>query len=376
MTELADNIRNVADYVQLPLLYQHWYVAGLCEEFDRTPKDRTLLERSIVFYRTLDGQLVAAQNRCLHRSFPLSEGSLEGDNLVCGYHGIRYDPEGRIVRIPSQQRCPDRKLRMYPVVENGPFVFIWMGDEDEPDLSRLPDLPFLTDPGYRTFLDAHHIKASYLLMQENLNDLTHFSYLHRNSFGFDDSFLELPTTVEETTEGVSCYRVDTNPQNATAGLPPDIQERIAGRPAERWDGGLAISPGVFKGHAPINVGDPDSEDFEVFNSYIMHYVTPETATTSHYWWSISNDYGIDNDPFYEFAKPMVRQGFGEDAWAVDHVQNLLDNDTHDYQEIVIGGDKAGLLFRRIVLSWVEAEYGQAGTDPGLTEGRRGSKIPR
>lgn len=360
MSQFADSIRNVRDYVQLPLLYEHWYVAGLCEEFDRTPRARTLLERSIVFYRTLDGRLVAAQNRCLHRSFPLAEGYLEGDELVCHYHGIRYDPEGTIVRIPSQQRCPDRKLRTYPTVEQGPFVFIWMGDQDEPDFSRLPDLPFLADPGYRTFHNSHHLEGSYLLMQENLNDLTHFSYLHRDSFGFDDSFLELPTTVEETPEGVTCYRVDNNPARATGALPPDIQERIAGRPAERWDGGLAISPGVFKGYAPIKVGDPDAEDREIFSQYIMHYVTPESSTTTHYWWSISNDFGVDNDAYYEFMAPAIKHGFDEDAWAVDHMQKVLDNDNFDYQELVIGGDKAGLLFRRIVLGWVEAEYGEAG----------------
>ena len=49
--------------------------------------------------------------------------------------------------------------------------------------------------------------------------------------------------------------------------------------------------------------------------------------------------------------------FSEDAWAVAHMQKLLDEDRHDYQEMNIGGDKAGLLFRRVVLGWVEAEYG-------------------
>ncbi|MEL6985169.1 MAG: Rieske 2Fe-2S domain-containing protein, partial [Actinomycetota bacterium] len=145
MSPFADHIGNVQTYIQLPLLYEHWYVAGTGEEFDRTPKERTILERSLVFYRTVEGRLVAAQNRCLHRSFPLAESRLEGDELVCGYHGIRYDPEGTIVRIPSQKKCPDRKLRTYPVVEQGPFAFIWMGEGD-PDHAALPDLAFLADP--------------------------------------------------------------------------------------------------------------------------------------------------------------------------------------------------------------------------------------
>ena len=352
MTDDADSIRNVADYVKLPLLYNHWYVAGLGSEFDRDPKARTLLERSIVFYRTTDGQLVAAQNRCLHRSFPLSESYLEGDELVCGYHGIRYNPEGTIVRIPSQKKCPDRKLRTYPVVEQGPLVFIWMGDEDAPEMEkRFPDFPFLANPEMLTLHGQHHLEGSYLLVQENLNDLTHFSYLHKNSAGFDDSFLDLPTVTEETEEGISCYRVERDPQKAGKFLPPDVQAHIGDRPVEQWDGGVAISPGVFKGDAPIKVGDPESDDVEIFNRYIMHYLTPETSTTHHYWWSVTDDYSPNIPEVNEMMTAAFDTVFNEDAWAVAHMQTLLDDDKTDYQ--------AGLLFRRRVLGWVQDEYSDA-----------------
>ena len=93
-----EQIRSVKDYIRLPLCYNHWYVAGLAEEFGEEPVSKTLLERSLVFYRTESGDLVAMQDRCLHRSFPLSKGFREGDNLVCRYHGIRYAPDGSIDR--------------------------------------------------------------------------------------------------------------------------------------------------------------------------------------------------------------------------------------------------------------------------------------
>ena len=122
-----EQIKTVKDYVQLPFVYDHWYVAGFKSEFDRNPKAKTLLERSVVFYRSQAGELLAFQNRCLHRSFPLSESKLDGDELVCGYHGIRYDTQGAITRIPCQAQIAERKLRKYPVKEYGDFVFIWMG---------------------------------------------------------------------------------------------------------------------------------------------------------------------------------------------------------------------------------------------------------
>jgi hypothetical protein len=48
-------IKNVKEYVQMPLLYNHWYVAGTTEEFTNEPKGRTPLEHAIVFYRTEAG---------------------------------------------------------------------------------------------------------------------------------------------------------------------------------------------------------------------------------------------------------------------------------------------------------------------------------
>lgn len=174
MTGFSDQIRHIQRFVRLPLVYNHWYVAGLSEEFGRWPKARTLLDRSIVFFRTEAGELTAFQNRCLHRSFPLSEGYLEGDHLVCGYHGIRYAPNGAVVRVPSQPKCPNRKLQKYPVKEQGPFAFIWMGEDDHPDMeTAFPDLPFLASPSFRTVHGATELSCSYLLMMENLTDLTH-----------------------------------------------------------------------------------------------------------------------------------------------------------------------------------------------------------
>ena len=351
-----EQIRHVKDYIRLPLCYNHWYVAGLVEEFGDEPVAKTLLERSIVFYRTEAGELVALQNRCLHRSFPLANGIREGDDLVCRYHGIRYAPDGRVKRVPCQDFVPDRQLHVYPVKEVGPFAFIWMGSPERPDWDRFPDLPFLADPSCRTICEAVPYGGSYLLMQENLNDLTHFAYLHRDSFGIDDFFFDLPTTVEKTDQGVYCNRIDTNPARVLGPLPADAKERAVRKPVARHDGGYAMSPGVFRGYAPVYIGAEGDPDREVFNSHIMHYLTPETRTSTHYYWSITNDYNIDDDNFYAASKAFASNGFAEDKWACEEMQRLLDDDHIEYKEMVIAGDRAGMLFRGVMLDWVLEEY--------------------
>ena len=359
MKPYADMIKSVKDYVRLPLVYEHWYVAGTGDEFTNKPKAKTLLNRSLVFYRTSNGEVTAMQNRCLHRSFPLSEGFLEGDNLVCRYHGIRYTPEGKIARIPCQSQTSDKKLRTYPTKEKGPLVFIWMGDPE--NVGEFPDLNHLADPNYRTIHDFMTLEGNYLLLMENLNDLTHFAYLHKETFPFDDAFMDLPTEVKMIDGRVWCERVDTT-ETARSFVPPSFIEASQGKYVERRDGGMSLTPGIFLGNAPVIVGEEGDPDRRAFNQRIAHYVTPETETTSHYWWSMSLDFEQDNDPFFEIMKPHLGKGFDEDKWAVQHMQQLLDNDKIEFDEMIIAGDQAGLLFRRVMLNWVQAEYGDASAE--------------
>ena len=134
-----NQLRNTQEYLKLPLLYEHWYVAGLSSEFTQELSDKIILERSIVFYRKLDGDVVALQNRCAHRSYPLSKSERVGDDIRCGYHGILYNSEGQIIDVPCQTNCPrGAGVRKYPVAERGPLVWIWMGEPegaDEADIS-------------------------------------------------------------------------------------------------------------------------------------------------------------------------------------------------------------------------------------------------
>ncbi|MFM2371198.1 MAG: hypothetical protein RIS85_920, partial [Pseudomonadota bacterium] len=112
-----------------PFLFDCWYVAGFGAEFGRELMARTLLGRPLVFYRRQDGAPVAMSDRCVHRSFPLSRSKLDGDTIVCGYHGLRYDSDGACVEAPALGgQCPAGiGVRSYMLREQGPLVWIWMG---------------------------------------------------------------------------------------------------------------------------------------------------------------------------------------------------------------------------------------------------------
>jgi 3-phenylpropionate/trans-cinnamate dioxygenase ferredoxin subunit len=39
----------------------------------------------------VEGRICALRDECSHEAFPLSDGDLEGGDIVCIYHGARFD---------------------------------------------------------------------------------------------------------------------------------------------------------------------------------------------------------------------------------------------------------------------------------------------
>ena len=61
-----------------------WYVAALSDEVGAGLLARRLLDKHVVLYRRASGEVVALEDRCVHRAYPLSEGRLDSDRVVCG----------------------------------------------------------------------------------------------------------------------------------------------------------------------------------------------------------------------------------------------------------------------------------------------------
>ena len=87
-----------------------WYVAGWSHDYGRGLTAQTLLSEKIVFYRKADGSPVALENACPHRKLPLSQGKLEGDEVVCGYHGLTFDCTGNCTDSPTQRGMTRHKI--------------------------------------------------------------------------------------------------------------------------------------------------------------------------------------------------------------------------------------------------------------------------
>ena len=124
-----------------------WYVAAYGREIGRDLLGRTILNEPIAFYRTEEtDEVIALADRCVHRRFPLSASRLDGDKVVCGYHGFTYDTTGTCVYVPGQKRIPrTARVSAYPVVEQDSFVWVWIGDPALADAETIPRAPHLAD---------------------------------------------------------------------------------------------------------------------------------------------------------------------------------------------------------------------------------------
>ena len=66
-----------------------WYIAAWSHEVGkREPLARTVCSNKMVLWRKADGSLAALEDACWHRLLPLSMGWLEGETIVCRYHGL------------------------------------------------------------------------------------------------------------------------------------------------------------------------------------------------------------------------------------------------------------------------------------------------
>jgi nitrite reductase/ring-hydroxylating ferredoxin subunit len=73
--------------------------------------------RSLAIFR-LDGRYYAIDDACNHRGGPLSEGEVEGDAVVCPWHGAKFRiTTGELLGPPG--RGP---VRSYPTRVNGQDV--------------------------------------------------------------------------------------------------------------------------------------------------------------------------------------------------------------------------------------------------------------
>ena len=268
-----------------------WYCASWSHEVGRHPLGRTIMNEKIVLYRKQDGGIVALSGICPHRFAPLHHGNVQGDAIACRYHGLQFGEGGACVVNPHDERIASNiRVRAYPVVERHGAAWIWMGDNAAAEPSTIPDFSVHEDPGYRTFYELLPVKGNYQLVCDNLLDLSHTQFLHHMLTQTDGD--ERTVDLKQEGETITSIGVSRNFRRDpfAAALWPDGPERIDSYFDLRWD-----APGNMLLHisaTPVGGG-------KGFTVYGAQLATPESETTTHYFWSFARDFRRDEDALDE-----------------------------------------------------------------------------
>ncbi|GII29159.1 aromatic ring-hydroxylating dioxygenase subunit alpha [Planotetraspora mira] len=336
-----------------------WYVAAYGNEINRKLLPRTILGEALVFYRTQAGQVIALSDHCVHRRFPLSESHLDGDNVVCGYHGFTYDPSGTCVAVPGQRRIPrTARVPAYPVVEQDSFVWVWIGDKDKADPADIPRAPWLDHPEWTSVYGMEPLNAPYGLLVDNLLDLSHETYLHGGYIGTPE-VADTPIRTEVDDEQQIIY---VSRHMDDAACPPFYAKStgITGR-IVRWQDIEYHPPCLYLLHsrvAPVGVlPDADGSDPGGFHVEVVYAITPETENSTHDFWAVARDFARDDEGVSDFLRESNRTVVLQDVVALNKLAEVLAAERDGYQELSINIDTGGLAARRLIAAQIAAGEG-------------------
>jgi vanillate O-demethylase monooxygenase subunit len=335
-----------------------WYVAAWADEFKDKPIARRICDEPVVLFRDAAGRAVALEDRCCHRAAPLSRGDIVANGIQCGYHGLTFDGSGKCIAIPGQSRIPeDARVRAYPTVEKDLFVWIWMGEASRADASTIVDFPYHNDGAHwPNKHDNYPIKGNYMLMVDNLMDLTHLGYLHARTVGGNPAVhVDAEMKTARTPTGIRFTRWMRN------SVPPPTYVKAAGFKGrvDRWQEFEWVAPSSilqWTGAADVGTGAYEGKREGGFQFRLFHGLTPETETSCFYFWSCMNGYRQDEPAATEQLYREIAPTFVEDKDMVEAQQARM-TELGEKGLVDIASDANRMTMRRMIERLIAAENG-------------------
>ncbi len=334
---------------------ESWYAIAWGSEIGRQPFARMVCNEPLVLYRTEQGNLVALEDRCCHRRLPLRMGKVIGDNIQCAYHGFTFEPGGQCVKVPGQELIPpSARVRKFAVEDRYSLVWVFLGDAALADPAKIPDYHWITDPEWGAKGSYLHVRANYLLIVENLLDLTHLAFVHATTIG---NASVVDSAKVEFKRGSNSVEVRRDIKNC----PPPPTYAKAGKftgNINRFQyinftppGYVRLETGGSEVLEPGSAGTPRKITLRNLN-----LVTPETDTTSHYLWAQCHDFDVKNRDTTEMVFNDVQTAFLQDVEVFEAQQRSISH-YPEAPEVDVNGDTGALQARRIVRGILQQQAG-------------------
>jgi vanillate O-demethylase monooxygenase subunit len=339
----------------MQFLRNAWYVVGWGDQLAPGPLRIKALGETIALYRLRDGTAVALADRCPHRFASLGEGKVIEDTLQCPYHGLRFDSSGACVHSPHGNGAipPRAHVKSYALVERHRALWIWMGDPGKADAGLIPDFSIFDGTSLASSRGYVHIKANYELINDNLLDLSHSAFLHP-FFTTEGYAARARSDVRQ--EGTTVWSYLWNDKEPITPLFRLLWEGSSDvcdmRAHMRWSApsNLLLDVGVTE------VGAPPADGPALPSA---HLLTPETETSTHYFWMIGRNRRLDDIELGNAIHAGNERAFThEDEPMITRVaENMAGADFWSLRPAILPGDAAALRARRVLADLLAAETG-------------------
>jgi vanillate O-demethylase monooxygenase subunit len=208
-------------------------------------------------------------------------GKLEGGVLTCGYHGLAFSRQGTCVRNPFGPASANIKVKPFAVCEAYDAVWLWGGDPAAADPTLIPALACADRSGSDTGAKGYlRMNANYELLSDNIMDLSHIDFLHPGTLGSGAISRTRPQVVVGTDRTVKITWLAQAEM-----LSPALRAYLSGNPerGDIWTEVVWHAPAIMDlRHGATYSGRTRGEGMEGLS---MHIMTPETETSTHYFFS-------------------------------------------------------------------------------------------
>lgn len=189
---------------QEPIFQRFWYPVMPISHLKEQPQGFELLGQKIVLWLDQEGKAVVASDRCCHRSAQLSKGQVIEGNIVCPYHGWRFNTEGVCVKVPqlsdSSQIPKTYQIDTYPSQERYGYIWVCLGEP----LNQIPEIAEASDRNFRLIPEFYETwNCAGLRVMENEFDLAHPTFVHTTTFGSEDHPIPDSIDIQETDYGLT-----------------------------------------------------------------------------------------------------------------------------------------------------------------------------
>lgn len=188
------------------ILSQHWYPVARVQDISTQPQQVTLLDVNMAIYATASGEIQLVRDLCPHRGVPLSKGWVEGEEIVCPYHGLHFNTDGHCTQIPAQPELTNISARFrltrFPVVVQ--YGLVWTSIQSrDPDQANLPKFETWDSDAHQSILPPYvDIAGSSGRQLEGFIDVAHFAWVHHQSFADRDNPIVPKYSTQKTDYGL------------------------------------------------------------------------------------------------------------------------------------------------------------------------------